>query len=558
VNAPKGFRAEGGHGSAGNHSGIPALQKHFSGHRPPLQIVNLIDLKSTYLELAVVALGLLVLFVDALGKNVDRRRIGQGTALGLMLVFFLSMTARPMTDATFGGMYRFDELAIFFKQFFLVAGAFVALMSADYIAAARRETGGFFAVMLFALVGMMLCASANDFVMLFVSVELVTVSFYVLVSFLRRSEQSLEAGTKYLIIGALSSGFMVFGIALIFGTTGVTNFNAVADKVGAVAQAGTPILGAAFLLGVVMVLVGLGFKIGMVPFQIWIPDVYQGAPTPVTAFLAVGSKAAGIALLLRAAFVALPDVRFGDALPLSLFLAALAGLTILYGNLAALPQRNIKRLLGYSSIGHAGYLLMGFAAANTLGVQAVLYYLAAYLFTNVCAFLVIVVVSGATGSDAIGSYAGLAKRSPILAAAMLLAMFSLAGIPPLAGFFGKFMLFAAVIEAAKSHPQLYALAFVGAVAVVISLYFYLGVVRAMYLQEAEDDRPIAVTMPVRAALVAAMGGILVLGIFQKPMVIFTEIAAESLMKNRHSAVVDAAKDEKVSALHQETPARLSP
>jgi NADH-quinone oxidoreductase subunit N len=518
--------------------------------------VNLTDLQSTYPELAVIALGLLVLFVDALGKNVDRRRIGQGAALGLMAVFFLSLLAEPMTDATFGGMYRFDELAIFFKQFFLVAGAFVALMSADSIAAARRETGGFFAVMLFALVGMMLCASANDFVMLFVSVELVTVSFYVLVSFLRSNVQSLEAGTKYLIIGALSSGFMVFGIALIFGTTGATNFGDVANVVAGFSQAGTPvppmsevasgtlalpILGVAFLLGVVMVLVGLGFKIGMAPFQIWIPDVYQGAPTPVTAFLAVGSKAAGIALLLRAAFVALPDVRFGDALPLSLFLAALAGLTILYGNLGALPQRNIKRLLGYSSIGHAGYLLMGFAAANTLGVQAVLYYLAAYLFTNVCAFMVIIVVSGATGSDAIGSYAGLAKRSPILAMAMLLAMFSLAGIPPLAGFFGKFMLFAAVIEAARTHPQLYVLAFVGAVAVVISLYFYLGVVRAMYFKEAEGDRPIAVSVPMRGALVAAMAGVIVLGIFQKPMVIFTEIAAESLMKHRRSAIVDVEK-----------------
>ncbi len=517
--------------------------------------MNITDLKSIYLELAVVALGLLVLVVDALGKNADRRRIGQGTSLGLMLVFFLSMTAKPMTDATFSGMYRFDDFAIFFKQFFLVAGAFVALMAADTIAAARRETGGFFAVLSFALAGMMLSASANDFVMLFVSVELVTVSFYVLVSFLRRNEQSLEAGTKYLIIGALSSGFMVFGIALIFGTTGATNFQDVAKAIGGIAQAGTPvppnsetasgtlalpILGAAFSLGVVMVLVGLGFKIGMAPFQIWIPDVYQGAPTPVTAFLAVGSKATGIALLLRTAFVALPEVKFGDALPLSLFLAALAGLTILYGNLGALPQRNIKRLLGYSSIGHAGYLLMGFAAANTLGVQAVLYYLAAYLFTNICAFTVIIAVSGATGSDAIGAYSGLAKRSPILALAMMLAMFSLAGIPPLAGFFGKFMLFAAVIEAAKSHPQLYALAIVGAVAVVLSLYFYLGVVRAMYLQEAEDARPIAVSLPMRAALVSAMGGILVLGIFQKPMVIFTEFAAKSLLNQHHSAIVNTA------------------
>jgi NADH-quinone oxidoreductase subunit N len=209
-----------------------------------------------------------------------------------------------------------------------------------------------------------------------------------------------------------------------------------------------------------------------------------------------------------------------------------------------MPQRNIKRLLGYSSIGHAGYMLMGVAAANVLGVQAVLYYLAAYLFTNLCAFMVIIAVSRATGSDEIPSYSGLAKRSPLLAAAMLLAMFSLAGIPPLAGFFGKFLLFTAVIEAARLDSQLYVLALIGAVGVVISLYFYLGVVRAMYLQEAEDDRAIAVSLPMRAALYAAMAGILVLGFFQKPMLTFTQTAADSLFERNHSASVDAAKDER--------------
>jgi NADH-quinone oxidoreductase subunit N len=267
-------------------------------------------------------------------------------------------------------------------------------------------------------------------------------------------------------------------------------------------------------LGMLFVLTGLGFKIATVPFQVWAPDVYQGAPTPVTAFLSVGSKAAGFALLLRVTLSGLMPM----AATWSVVLIVLAVATLVYGNLCAIPQKNIKRLLGYSSIGHAGYMLMGLAAVNALGAGAVLFYLGQYAFTNLCAFLAIIAITNTTGSDEIPSFAGLHKRAPILAAALFLAMMSLAGVPPLSGFFGKFQLFAAVIDAARTNPQYYVLAGVGAGAVVVSLFFYLNVGRAIYLQDAEDDAAIPVTAPVRFGLVLCMVAMVGIGIFQQPLV----------------------------------------
>jgi NADH-quinone oxidoreductase subunit N len=262
------------------------------------------------------------------------------------------------------------------------------------------------------------------------------------------------------------------------------------------------------------VLTGLGFKIASVPFQVWAPDVYQGAPTPVTAFLAVGSKAAGFVLLLRVLLTGLLPVST-VWMPLLMVLAAA---TLIYGNLGALSQRNIKRLLGYSSIGHAGYMLMGLAALNALGAQAVLFYLVQYAFTNLCAFLVIVSVSGVTGNDEIEGYKGLGRRSPVLGVALFLSMASLAGVPPLSGFFGKFQLFAAVVERAQTQPQFYWLAGIGAAAVVVSLYYYFNVARAIYIEEPTDAAPITVRPAVRGALYFCLAAMIGLGLYQLPLV----------------------------------------
>jgi NADH-quinone oxidoreductase subunit N len=379
----------------------------------------------------------------------------------------------------------------------------------------------YYSLFLFALAGMLFAASSNDFTMLFVSIELITITFYVLVSFQRSKLQSLEAGVKYLILGALSSSFMVFGIALIWGTTGELNFT----KLAAVAPqfAGSQI----FLLGVLLVLVGLGFKIAAFPFQIWAPDVYQGAPTPTTAFLAIGSKAAGFVLLLRVLFTAVPSVTAHWAN----LLIVISGITILYGNLCAIPQRNLKRLFGYSSIAHAGYLLLGVAALSASGQSALLYYLAGYVFTVMAGFFVITLVMRHLVTEDISGLAGLNQRSPLLAATLTIAMVSLAGIPPLAGFFGKFLLLKSVIAAAQTthNHGYYCLAFTALAGVIISLYYYFGVIRAIYWsKDPADLSPIELSSPAKLSLWACLAGIFWIGLFPNTVLNITNLAAAAL------------------------------
>src|SRR5439155_1109440 len=314
----------------------------------------------------------------------------------------------PPGDAqyAFGKMYALDELALFFKRFFLLAALAVLLMSVEFADRIEAGIAEFYALILFALSGMLFAASANDFALLFVSLELITISFNGLTSCRRGRVASLEAGIKYLIIGALSTSFTVFGIALVYGISGKLNFGDLAAV--AMQFSGNKL----FLFGLLLVMVGLGFKIAAFPFQIWAPDVYQGAPAPTTAFLAVGSKAAGFVLLLRVLFTAVPDIiRHWSNL-----LIVIAGLTILYGNLCAIPQLNLKRLLGYSSIAHAGYMLLGIAALSKAGQSAILYYLSGYLFTVLAAFTVICVVMRQVDSEYISALAGLNRRAPLLAA----------------------------------------------------------------------------------------------------------------------------------------------
>ena len=457
------------------------------------------------LEIAVVALGLVVLLADLWLPAEHKKMLGYAAAAVLGLLFlgtFTSHCSCSLSGATFGFVQ--DGLSVFFKRFFLLAAVLVLILAVEFLDRIAAGVSEYYSLIIFALSGMLFAASSNDFVMLFVSVELITVTFYVLTSFQRGRIVSLEAGVKYLILGALSSAFMVYGIALVWGTTGKFNFSELSMVAGRFAD------NKVFLFGVVFVLVGLGFKIAAFPFQMWTPDVYQGAPTPTTAFLAVGSKAAGFVLLLRFLFSAIPDVTAHW----QNLLIVISGITILYGNLCAIPQRNLKRLLGYSSIAHAGYLLLGVAAMSSAGQSAVLYYLSGYLFTTLAAFTVIALVVRHLDTEDISSLAGLNRRSPLLAATMTLAMVSLAGIPPLAGFFGKFLLLKAVIERGAANHGYYCLAFTALVGVVISLYYYFGVVRAVYWAGgAAALSPISLSRPMRFALYACLAGMLWLGIF---------------------------------------------
>jgi len=456
------------------------------------------------LELAVIGLAMAVLLADLWTPKSYKHWLGYLAAIGLLVILAASFCPALATPPTvgFSGMFAHDGLALFFKRIFLAVGLLVVLMAAEHHDRLPAGIGEFFTITLIALAGMMFAASANDFVMVFVAMEMMSVSFYVLVSFQRGRSSSLEAGVKYLILSALSAAILVFGIALIFGTSGRTNFAAVSSEANRLAQ------NRAFWLGAMLVLLGLAFKISAFPMQMWTPDVYQGAPTPVTAFLAIGSKTAGFVLVLRVLFVAAPAL----AQHWSLLFTWTAALTILYGNLCAIPQRSLKRLLGYSSIAHAGYILLGIAALSASGSAAVLYYLTGYAFTLAVVFLVLCLI--ARESDDIAVLAGLNKRSPLLALGLALGIISLAGIPPMVGFFGKLLLFKSVLERAAFDRVYLWLTLTAIAGVVISYYYYFGIIRAIYWSEdGPDMTPIAISAPMKISVIACIAVILYLGIF---------------------------------------------
>lgn len=462
------------------------------------------------LEIAVLVLGMLILMIEAFAGKIDKRVLVFAAITGLALVlvasFFVAPLSSPIQATGFWSFYAADRLAIFFKQFALLTTILVLIMIVDYApvlrssvptATAQTGLGEFVGLPLFACAGLMYLVSAIDFVFIFVALELVTVSFYVLVSFTRRNPTTLEAGTKYLVLSALSTAFLVYGIAWIFGATGQTNLyrlSAALANIGGSSGAAS--------LGMVFVLVALGFKIAAVPFQIWVPDVYQGAPTPVTAYLSVGSKAAGFVVLIRVLqpFMNLPRTQR------LVFVIAL--LTLIYGNLAALPQTNLKRLLAYSSIAHAGYLLIGVVCFD---IPAITFYLVAYLLMTLLSFAVLTIVAQQTG-EKISDFDGLAQRSPFLAFAMLIGMVSLAGVPFTAGFLGKFYIFyAAVLQ------RQIALVVVGVITVGCGFYYYLKVVRAMYWQTADKPEKIAINGLSLVAISALMIATVWLGVYPQPI-----------------------------------------
>lgn len=473
------------------------------------------------LDLAVLALGLVLLFLEAFEENKEKSFLGWIAIGGIAAIFAASFLIPPqaVTAGQLVSFYKADALAIFFKRFALGTTLLVLIMALEfrpilshYLPAAVRNAGvgEFFALPIFTCLGLMWMASAADFVMIFASLELVTISFYVLVAYMRRNNLSLEAGVKYLILSALSTGFFVYGITWIFGITGQTNLGEVGKVLGHLPEANET----ALLFGLALLLVGLGFKIAAAPFQLWVPDVYQGAPTPITAFLSVGSKAAGFVLLIRVLdpFLAAPATS-GKT---QLVLVALALLSLIYGNLTAMPQLNLKRLLGYSSIAHAGYLLVALASwrsgqANHT-VATVSFYLVGYLLMTLLAFLVMIVVNRDAGGDNIAHFNGLGQRAPLLAFGMTIAMLSLAGVPFTAGFLGKFFVFADAVLAGQ-----WLLVGVGVVTVGAGFYYYLKVVRAMYWNVAKNSEPITASRLTQATLCVLVFLIILLGVYPAPI-----------------------------------------
>jgi len=412
------------------------------------------------------------------------------------------------------GMFILDPFANFFKLILYVASAMTILLSMEYLKREGIDRGEYYAFILLATCGMMILVSGADLITIFLGLELMSISFYILAGFKRFEEKSLEAAAKYFILGSFSSGILVFGISLLYGLSGTTNLQALAAHLH-----GAELQNPAWILAMILLVVGFGFKIAAVPFHMWAPDVYEGAPTPVTAFLSVGSKAASFAVFLRVFIEALGGIQ-ADWRFLLIFLSVV---TIVLGNVVALVQTNIKRMLAYSSIAHAGYALIGLIVGDALGVFSLMVYMLIYAFMTVGAFGVVMLLrrAGIEG-DEIRDFAGLARKDKLTAFAMLIFMFSLAGIPPTAGFVAKFYIFMAAVNA-----HLTWLVVLGVVFTAVSAYFYLRVVMVMYMKEPDEAVQLAAAPGVVMVLVVAAAVVLLLGIYPSP---FLDYAQQAVLR----------------------------
>jgi NADH-quinone oxidoreductase subunit N len=471
-------------------------------------------------EISLCALAVVLILVDLVLPQSRKVVVGYLALVGLIIPAYFTVSLAGRHEISFSGALVVDQLAIFFQLIFLFAAALVILASFEYVQQRRISQGEYYALVLLAATGMMLMASTRDLISIYISLELTSISLYVLASSIKNDLKSIEAGLKYLLLGALSSAALLYGMAMIYGITGSTVLNDIASSIS---QRG--ILPVA-ILGIGFIAAGFGFKISSVPFHMWTPDVYEGAPTTVTAFLSVGSKAAGFALVMRVfatAFVPAETVW----LPLFTVLEAL---TMTIGNVATLRQNNIKRMLAYSSIAHAGYIMMGLAAATTGAASGMLLYLIAYAATNLGAFIAIIGFSTRVGSDQIDDYNGLSRRAPIVSLALAVCLLSLAGIPPMAGFISKVYLFANVFDAAAHNSVLYYLVIIGLFNSAISVYYYMRVVKAMYFGEATSVEPLRTPFGLRVALSAAIAGVFIVGIYPIPLMQAAQSAAQVLFQ----------------------------
>ena len=455
-------------------------------------------------EIGLGALMLLVFFATLFVRGEDRRVVGWIATIGVVVLLLGSLLAPPALAGAggLGGMFVLDGLAIFAKRLFLIAtfiGLLAGLSSTDPVFA--RRSGEYHLLVLTSLLGMCVLASARDLVLLFLAFELMSIPLYVLAGFLKRDALAVEAALKFFLVGSVSSAVMAYGLSFVYGAAGTTSLAGVAKTF----SAGSPLL----VLGLLMAFAGFAFKIAAFPFHMWVPDTYEAASTPFVAWLSVAPKAAGFVALFRVYYEGVGE-RVAAWIPIA---AALATITMLGGNLMALPQQNTKRLLAYSGIAQIGYMLVGFAAASASGTAMVLFYLVAYVFGNMGAFLVVEAVARAEGSENTTAFRGLAQRSPLLALAMLLFLLSLGGIPFVAGFWAKLYVFWAAAAAG-----LYWLVLVGAILTVVALFYYLVIAKRMYIEPPERVTRIPVTPSLAFALILCVLGVVVLGIYPKPVV----------------------------------------
>ena len=454
----------------------------------------------------VIALTLLIVLVFDLFDSISKAVLGWVTIVGAGIALWVSiqMHQAGTVGTQFNDMFKVDNFSLFFNIIFLVSTILVALISMSYLGKDDRKQGPYYLLILLATLGMMLMAAGNELIIVFLGLELMSLSLYVLAGYFRDNPASSEAGMKYLLLGAFASAFFLYGIALIYGGAGTTSVPAIAEAITAANK--SPLL----LAGMFLLIVGFGFKVAIVPFHQWAPDVYEGAPTTIAAFISAGPKAAGFAAFLRIFMEALPNLQ----VEWSGAVIVLAMLTMTVGNVVAIAQTNIKRMLAYSSIAHAGYVLIGLAAANNDGISSAMLYLLVYCVMNIGAFGAVILAKTEDGESLmISDYAGIGLRKPLLAMFMTIMLLSLAGFPPTAGFVGKFYIFKSAVQAGHIW-----LVIVGAINTAISAFYYLRVVVTMYMREPEEELSFA-SYPgtLIVGLVLAAIGVLLIGILPSLM-----------------------------------------
>ncbi len=451
-------------------------------------------------ELIIILTFILVAIFD-LFDSIQKTFTALITIVGSTIALYVSIDMlRLGTEGTeFSNMIQVDKYSLFFNVIFLVSTILVVLISMNYLGRQDRRQGEYYLLILLATLGMMLMASGNELIVVFLGLELMSLSLYVLAGYFRRSMASSEAGMKYLLLGAFASGFFLYGIALIYGGVGTTSIPQIASAL--TVDSKSPLL----LAGMFLLIVGFGFKVALVPFHQWAPDVYEGAPTSIAAFISAGPKAAGFAAFLRIFMEALQNIQSEWIVVITI----LAALTMTIGNLVAIAQRNIKRMLAYSSIAHAGYVLVGLAAANKDGISSAMFYLFVYCIMNIGAFGAVILARTEDGESlTISDYAGLGFKKPLLALFMTVMLLSLAGFPPTAGFVGKFYIFRSAVEAGQIW-----LVIIGAINTAISAFYYLRVVVAMYMREPEVELDfLAYPRILIIALTLAVIGVVLIGI----------------------------------------------
>ncbi len=473
------------------------------------------NLKLIIPEMFLFLWALVVIVFDVGSKRRKSDSVGYLTMAGLVITAILLYNFHG--GISFNNMFSSDILALFFKVIFL-GSAFMAVGSSFGLASdkIKNHRGEYYGLILFSTVGMMFLSSSNELISLYVGLELTTIPLFILAAYYKDNKISVEAGLKYFIVGAFSSAILLYGLSLLYGFTGTTDLTMIKINLSLLFLSAGKI-GPGLILAIVMIVAGIGFKLALVPFHMWAPDVYQGAPTPITAFLSVGSKAAGVVAFARIFVHGL--VAFSDEVmrPLDwgIIVAVLAAAAMILGNITALRQHNIKRMLAYSSIAQIGYVMIGMVAVSELGIASVGFYMFMYLFANMGAFAVATIFNDKTGSDSISSYSGLSKSSPALAACMAIFLLSLTGIPPLGGFAAKYMVFAAGIEAGYNW-----LVILGLLTAVVSLYYYANVIKMMYFSSDNPDIKINIHPAARLVLVLGIIGIIIFGIYPEPVLKF--------------------------------------